>query len=153
VLGDVVCGGFAAPLRIGLADKVLIVVSEENMALYAANNISRAIITYQNNGIRLGGFIANLKSKGPDAPEHVKRFAKLLGAGILGVVPKSPLIIKSDFKGKTLMESYPDSEEAAIFRNIADSIIELGEDNTTIPTPIEPKLFIKLSKRLFKTTE
>ena len=42
VLGDVVCGGFAAPIREGYAEKVLIVTSGEKMALYAANNISGA---------------------------------------------------------------------------------------------------------------
>lgn len=42
VLGDVVCGGFAAPIREGYAEKVLIVTSGEKMALYAANNISSA---------------------------------------------------------------------------------------------------------------
>ena len=43
VLGDVVCGGFAAPIREGYAEKVLIVTSGEKMALYAANNISSAV--------------------------------------------------------------------------------------------------------------
>jgi len=43
VLGDVVCGGFAAPIREGYAEDILIVTSGEKMALYAANNIKTAV--------------------------------------------------------------------------------------------------------------
>ena len=47
VLGDVVCGGFAAPIREGYASKVLIVTSGEKMALYAANNINNAVKNFE----------------------------------------------------------------------------------------------------------
>lgn len=42
VLGDVVCGGFAAPIRENYADEVIIVTSGEKMSLYAAGNIVKA---------------------------------------------------------------------------------------------------------------
>ena len=55
VLGDVVCGGFAMPIREGKADEIYIVASGEMMAMYAANNICKGIHKYANTGgTRLG---------------------------------------------------------------------------------------------------
>jgi nitrogenase iron protein NifH len=60
VLGDVVCGGFAMPMREGKAQEIYIVMSGEMMALYAANNIARGILKYAHSGgVRLGGLICN----------------------------------------------------------------------------------------------
>ncbi|MDD3232871.1 MAG: ArsA-related P-loop ATPase, partial [Candidatus Methanomethylophilus sp.] len=57
VLGDVVCGGFAVPLRNDNADTVYIVTSGEFMSIYAANNILRGTANY--NPDRIGGIIFN----------------------------------------------------------------------------------------------
>ena len=46
VLGDVVCGGFAMPMREGKAKEIYIVCSGEMMAMYAANNICRGIVKF-----------------------------------------------------------------------------------------------------------
>jgi nitrogenase iron protein NifH len=55
VLGDVVCGGFAMPIRENKAQEIYIVMSGEMMAMYAANNISKGILKYANSGgVRLG---------------------------------------------------------------------------------------------------
>ncbi|MBQ2503227.1 MAG: AAA family ATPase, partial [Lachnospiraceae bacterium] len=63
VLGDVVCGGFAMPIREGKAQEIYIVASGEMMALYAANNISKGIRKYANaGGVRLGGIICNSRN-------------------------------------------------------------------------------------------
>ncbi|MBQ7657651.1 MAG: AAA family ATPase, partial [Butyrivibrio sp.] len=63
VLGDVVCGGFAMPIREGKAQEIYIVASGEMMALYAANNISKGIAKYANKGgVRLGGIICNSRN-------------------------------------------------------------------------------------------
>ena len=60
VLGDVVCGGFAMPIREGKAQEIYIVTSGEMMAMYAANNICRGIKKYaKSGGVRLGGLICN----------------------------------------------------------------------------------------------
>ena len=60
VLGDVVCGGFAMPIREGKAKEIYIVASGEMMALYAANNICKGIKKYAlKGGVRLGGIICN----------------------------------------------------------------------------------------------
>jgi nitrogenase iron protein NifH len=56
VLGDVVCGGFAMPIREGKAQEIYIVCSGEMMAMYAANNICKGIVKFANaGGVRLGG--------------------------------------------------------------------------------------------------
>ena len=63
VLGDVVCGGFAMPMREGKAQEIYIVASGEMMALYAANNISKGIMKYATSGgVRLGGIICNSRN-------------------------------------------------------------------------------------------
>jgi nitrogenase iron protein NifH len=60
VLGDVVCGGFAMPIREGKAQEIYIVVSGEMMAMYAANNICKGIVKFaEAGGVRLGGLICN----------------------------------------------------------------------------------------------
>lgn len=88
VLGDVVCGGFAAPLRVGFAQKVLVVTSEEPMSLYAANNICRAVETYASNGVVLAGLIANLRNNETD-PSIFELFAELINSKVLAVIPTS----------------------------------------------------------------
>lgn len=63
VLGDVVCGGFAMPIREGKAQEIYIVASGEMMALYAANNICKGIARYAERGdVRLGGIICNSRN-------------------------------------------------------------------------------------------
>ena len=75
VLGDVVCGGFAAPIREGYAEKVLIVTSGEKMALYAANNINTAVQNFEDRGYaRVAGIILNHRNV-PDEDAKVQAFA------------------------------------------------------------------------------
>jgi len=150
VLGDVVCGGFAAPMKLGFAEKVFIVVSEENMSIYAANNIAKAVVNYAPNGVRLGGLIANLRSSRGVVPEHLSRFAAILNTGIIGVIPKSPLILRADFLNKTVIEMEPESDVAGTFRKLADFILELKPDTLPLPTPLSQERFLSMSKRLFR---
>jgi nitrogenase iron protein NifH len=96
VLGDVVCGGFAAPLRKGIGEKVVIVTSEELMALYAANNIARAVVHYANNGIALAGLVVNLKDPNADR-KVVERFAERINTRILAWIPRDPLIREAEY--------------------------------------------------------
>jgi len=79
VLGDVVCGGFAMPIREGKAEEIYIVASGEMMAMYAANNISKGIQKYAaTGGTRLGGIICNSR-KVDNEYEMIEAFAKELG--------------------------------------------------------------------------
>ena len=71
VLGDVVCGGFAMPIREGKAEEIYIVASGELMALYAANNIAKGIQKYAVNGkVRLGALGARSRCLAQRGNQH-----------------------------------------------------------------------------------
>jgi len=134
VLGDVVCGGFAAPLRQGFAEKVLIVTSEEPMALFAANNISRAICTYQRNGVVLAGLVANLK--GPTGDQAlVDRFAAALSTKVVTYLPRDPEVVAAERHGLTIIEHAPTSAAAAAIAHLAERVAELRTSDMPLPTP------------------
>ena len=136
VLGDVVCGGFAAPLRQRFAEKVLIVMSEEPMALYAANNISRAIEVYHENGVVLGGLIANIKDPETDI-DALERFAARLSTQLLAVIHRDPLVTKAERKRQTVIEMYPESESTRVFAALARRVAGIDPAATPLPTPME----------------
>jgi len=132
VLGDVVCGGFAAPLRLGFARKVFIVVSDQPMSLFAANNITRAIRRYASNGVVLGGLIAN--SCLPDTDRDLlSRFAARLGTRVVQFLPRDPTVITAEKERRTVVEWAPDSELATLLRALADEVVAL--DPGAIPLP------------------
>ncbi len=135
VLGDLVCGGFAAPLRLGFGELVVIVLSEEGMAMYAANNIAKIVTEYSANGVALGGLIANLRGTGEDIAA-VHRLADTIGTSVLGVVPRSSLFKKAERARMTVVEMFPDSSEALLLRQIADKIAALDTSVLPAPTPI-----------------
>jgi nitrogenase iron protein NifH len=110
VLGDVVCGGFAAPIREGYAEKVLIVTSGEKMALYAANNINTAVHNFEDRGYAsVGGLILNRRHV-PDEEEKVKKFAESCHLPILADFPRSDAINHYEDLGQTVIEGDPDLE-------------------------------------------
>lgn len=122
VLGDVVCGGFAMPMRGEYADAVMIVTSGEMMSLYAASNIMRAIENFQKRGYaRLAGLIANLRNV-PDEQEKIARFCEEEGAHVVATIPRSPLIQQAEDAGTTVMDLLPASELAQAYRTIATAI-------------------------------
>lgn len=142
VLGDVVCGGFAAPLRLGFAEKVIIVLSEEPMALFAANNITKAIHNYSANGVVLAGLVANLRDVNTDR-DRLHSFAKLLNSRILHFIERDPLITESERRRKTVMEYAPQSETADIFRAIANEIVNLDPSTVPLPTTLSEEQFFE----------
>ena len=94
VLGDVVCGGFAAPIREGYAEKVVIVTSGEKMALYAANNISSAVRNFEDRSYaRIFGLILNHRNV-ENETEKVQAFAEEKQIPIVGEIPRSDEIIR-----------------------------------------------------------
>lgn len=140
VLGDVVCGGFAAPLRMGYARKILIVVSEEPMALFAANNICKAIRTYTSNGIVLGGLIANLRTNDASR-DFLDSFAKKLDSRILAFVPRDQLVQAAERQRKTVIEQYPESETGRVFSALGDEILNFQTDSIRLPNPMSDEVF------------
>jgi nitrogenase iron protein NifH len=125
VLGDVVCGGFSMPMRGGYADKVFVVTSGENMAIYAAANIAMAVHNFKDRGYAtLGGIILN-KRNVKDEEEKVETLACDIDSKIIGTLSRSELVAQAEEMGKTVMEAFPDSEMACEYRKLADSIMEV----------------------------
>ena len=129
VLGDVVCGGFAAPIREGYASKVLIVTSGEKMALYAANNINSAVKNFEDRSYaRVRGIIMNRRSV-ENEEEKVRAFADSAGLEIVADIPRSNDIIKYEDMGKTAVEGDPDCETAKRFFALAQKLIDEDNEN------------------------
>jgi nitrogenase iron protein NifH len=134
VLGDVVCGGFAMPIREGKAKEIYIVASGEMMALYAANNISKGIQKFAlKGGVRLGGIICNSRNVDREV-EVLRAFAKELGTQLIYFVPRDNVVQHAEIRRKTVIEYKPESGQAQEYRNLAQAI----EDNTNfvIPKPM-----------------
>lgn len=134
VLGDVVCGGFAMPIREGKAKEIYIVASGEMMALYAANNIAKGINRYAKaGGVRLGGIICNSRNVDREL-DLLRAFSKELGTQLLYFVPRDNIVQRAEINRKTVIEYKPDSNQAQEYRNLAEAVI----NNTyfTIPTPM-----------------
>ena len=134
VLGDVVCGGFAMPIREGKAKEIYIVASGEMMALYAANNISKGIARYaKQGGVRLGGIICNSRNVDRER-ELVAAFAKELGTQLIHFVPRDNEVQRAEIHKKTVIDHKPDAQQADEYRELARKI----EENTqfVIPKPL-----------------
>ena len=127
VLGDVVCGGFAAPIREGYAEKVLIVTSGEKMALYAANNISSAVRNFEDRSYaRVFGIVLNHRNVENEV-QKVQAFSKESGIPIVGEIPRSDEIIRYEDQGQTVIEGNPESEISGRFYDLAKKLLESEE--------------------------
>lgn len=135
VLGDVVCGGFAMPIREGIAEHVFTVSSADFMAIYAANNLMKGIKKYSNSGGALfGGIIANSINQSYSR-DIVDDFALNTQTQIVEYVPRSVTVTQSELQGKTTIEAAPDSEQAEIYRGLAKKIA--AHEKSTVPSPLE----------------
>ena len=144
VLGDVVCGGFALPLRNGLADDVYIVTTCDPMAIYAANNICKGIKRFADRDeVSLGGIIYNGRSAIND-PSIVERFAKKVGTRVIGGIPMSEVIPRAEIRHKTVIEYEPNSEIANRFRVLAQSIFNNCE--RVVPEPLSDDELDKINE-------
>jgi len=123
VLGDVVCGGFAMPIREGYAEKVFVITSGENMAIHAAANIAMAVANFKTRGYAsLGGVILNRRNV-PNEVEKVEELAKDIDSRIIGSLDFSETVQKADEMRKTVLEAFPDSEMAGEYRKLADQLL------------------------------
>ena len=135
VLGDVVCGGFAMPIREGKAQEIYIVASGEMMALYAANNISKGIQKYASTGgVRLGGIICNSRKVDGES-ELVAAFAKELGSQMIHFVPRDNMVQRAEINKKTVIDYDPSANQADEYRELAHKID--GNDMFVIPKPMK----------------
>ncbi|WOJ91400.1 nitrogenase iron protein [Methylocapsa polymorpha] len=135
VLGDVVCGGFAMPIRENKAQEIYIVMSGEMMAMYAANNISKGILKYANSGgVRLGALVCNERQTDKEL-ELAEELAKKLGTFLIKFVPRDNIVQHAELRRMTVVEYAPDSKQAAEYRDLATKI-HANKGNGIIPTPI-----------------
>jgi nitrogenase iron protein NifH len=119
VLGDVVCGGFAMPIRENKAQEIYIVMSGEMMAMYAANNIAKGILKYANSGgVRLGGLICNERQTDKEL-ELAEALAEKLNTKLIHFVPRDNIVQHAELRRMTVIEYAPDSKQAAEYRTLA----------------------------------
>ena len=136
VLGDVVCGGFAQPIREGYAREIYLLCSGAFMSIYAANNIAKAIRRLSRRGeTGLAGVICNSSGDEQFEKEVLAEFAQTLGSKLVHVVPRSPVIQVCEVESRTVLEHSPQSEEAEVFRELAQRVMD--NDRPVIPTPVE----------------
>jgi nitrogenase iron protein NifH len=134
VLGDVVCGGFAMPIREGKAKEIYIVCSGEMMSIYAANNICKGIARYAAQGkTKLGGLICNSRLV-DNEKELVEEFASKLGTQMIYFIPRDNIVQHAELNRKTVIEQAPESAQADEYRALANAIENNG--NFCVPTPI-----------------
>ncbi|MGD9807799.1 MAG: nitrogenase iron protein [Deferribacterales bacterium] len=134
VLGDVVCGGFAMPIREGKAQEIYIVTSGEMMAMYAANNISKGILKYANSGgVRLGGLVCNERQTDRE-DELITALAGKLSTQMIHFVPRDNVVQHAELRRMTVVEYDPNCKQAGEYRTLAQKIID--NKMHVIPTPV-----------------
>lgn len=128
VLGDVVCGGFAMPLRGGYAKDVFIVTSGEKMSLYAAANISLALASFKGRGYaQLRGFIGNRRDV-ENEESAIEALAAEAKAPVIAMLARDSLIAAADAAGTTVVRMAPESPTAASLYVLAKKLMEVSAD-------------------------
>ena len=134
VLGDVVCGGFAVPIREGYATDIYIVSSGELMSLYAANNIAKGIKRFAlRGGVRLGGIIGNSRNT-PNEKNLLEAFAKKLGTKLIAFIPRDVIVNKAENARQTVIQYAPQCAQADVYRKLAADM--LNNQELGIPKPM-----------------
>jgi nitrogenase iron protein NifH len=134
VLGDVVCGGFAMPIRDGKAQEIYIVVSGEMMAMYAANNICKGIVKFSEaGGVRLGGLICNSRMV-DNEQSMIEELARKLGTQMIHFVPRDNMVQRAEINRKTVIDFDPTHTQADEYRALARKID--ANDKFIIPKPL-----------------
>ena len=134
VLGDVVCGGFAMPIRENKAQEIYIVCSGEMMAMYAANNIAKGIVKYANSGgVLLAGLICNSRNTDRE-DELIMELAAKMGTQMIHFVPRDNVVQRAEIRRMTCIEYDPNAKQSDEYRELARKIIE--NKKLVIPTPI-----------------
>jgi nitrogenase iron protein NifH len=134
VLGDVVCGGFAMPIRENKAQEIYIVVSGEMMAMYAANNISKGIVKYANSGgVRLAGLICNSRNTDRE-DELIVALAEKIGTQMIHFIPRDNVVQRAEIRRMTVIEYDPAAKQADEYRALAQKV--MANTKLVIPEPV-----------------
>jgi nitrogenase iron protein NifH len=134
VLGDVVCGGFAMPIRENKAQEIYIVCSGEMMAMYAANNISKGIVKYANSGgVRLAGLICNSRNTDRE-DELIEALAAKIGTQMIHFIPRDNVVQRAEIRRMTVIEYDPAAKQADEYRALAQKVVD--NKMLVIPSPV-----------------
>ena len=140
VPGDIVCGGFSAPIRKGLVSEAYIITSGEYMPLYAGNNICKGL---KRLGTPLAGVICNSREASGER-EIVDIFSRELGSQMVAFIPKDPVVQECERRGVTVIEGAPASEIAEVYRDLARYIV--GKASPKMPEPMSDEKLRELSR-------
>ena len=135
ILGDSVCGGFFRPVREGHAREVFVIGCGEMLTLYMVNNIMRALRAVYDTGadVKVAGIIDNMRGV-PNEKEVVEDYGKLIGVPVIHHIPRDKIVQKAEFQGKTVIEAFPDSNQAKEYRILAQKVMDLKERFVPNPT-------------------
>ncbi len=135
VLGDVVCGGFAMPIREGYAEEIYVIVCGELMSFYAANNILKGIARFASRGkARLAGIICNSRMV-ENEQALAEAFAQRVNSHLIEIIPREQVVHRAELNRKTVIEYAPESAQADIYRRLADKVV--SNDRSISPIPLE----------------
>jgi nitrogenase iron protein NifH len=136
ILGDVVCGGFAQPLRAGFCREVYVVTNDELLSLYVTNNILKAVRRLADEGLEIGmgGIIHNQASPEGEG-KIVENFAQQVGVPIIGRLPRSTTVQDAERLGMTVIEAYPETQQATEYRQLAVSVLQ--NSDLYLPEPLQ----------------
>jgi nitrogenase iron protein len=140
VPGDIVCGGFSAPIRKGLVSQAYIITSGEYMPLYAGNNISKGL---KRLNTPLAGVICNSREAAGER-EIVESFARELGSRLVAFIPKDPIVQECERRAVTAIEGAPDSKIAEVYRALAMEIMSGAEPR--VPKPLSDERLLELTR-------
>lgn len=148
VIGDVVCGGFALPMRAGYARELYLVTSGEMMSLYSSNNICIAISELSKRGakVKVAGLINNMRQV-KNERQLVEEFAQLIKVPVIAHIPRSDTVQQAEARGGTVMQIYPQSEQAAEYRRLAQTIVEGAQMELGVPAPLELEDIMELLRK------
>ena len=151
VLGDVVCGGFAMPIREGYAEEIYIISSGELMSLYAANNIAKGIRRFASRGsVRLAGIIGNSRNT-PGEKELLAAFAEKLNSRLIAFVPRDSIVNAAENQRQTVLQFAPDCGQAEVYKKLAETI--WNNTSLSIPTPMEFEELEELAAKFGKESQ
>lgn len=136
VLGDVVCGGFAQPLMKGFAGRVAILVSDNLMSMYAANNVAKAVRRFERNGAYLAGLIANNVHDKKELPK-LEAFAERINTRLLASIPNDRAILEAERLYQTVSEYEPEGDSARRFKELCEKILNIDKNRCPTPDPMD----------------
>ena len=140
VPGDIVCGGFVAPVKKGLVSETYVLTSGEYMPLYAANNICKGLSRLD---VKFSGVICNSRGA-PNEEKVVNEFAKEIGSELLAYIPKDVIVQNCEREGYSVIEKAPDSDIAGVYRKLAKAI--MADKETKIPEALDDKRLRELTQ-------